>query len=785
MALTIPVFSTNKEGLRNDVNKAHEVNSNLTNKKQKRNLAEVKTDQPNIIFIMLDDLGYGDLGNFWQNQVTDDHKMATPILDKLADEGAMLTHHYTAAPVCSPARASLLEGLNQGHASIRNNQFDKAAKNGLTLAKMLSLAGYQTMHVGKNGNAGKMGSDIEGHPLKRGFDQFYGYLFHKQGHIHYPLNGTTKKEAYFTDGYTPILEGTELTYTTDVFTAKSKQWIIEHETMRPDQPFFLYLAYDVPHNAYQVPTQAYPEGRGINGGLQWTGKESPTPWVNTASGVADSYIHPDYASKNWELTEKKFATMIRRVDNAVDDLLQLLKDLNIDQETLIVFTSDNGPTNAGHDATYFQSYANLNGIKRDMWEGGIKMPTICYYPGVVPANSVVSFPSGHWDWLATFADLAGVPIPAYTDGVSLMPALQQRIANQVDKGYLYQEYSVGGSTPKFSDFDASKRGRIRKEMQVIRMGDYKGVRYNIQNHATPFEIYNVVLDPRERNNLSGNMPELQQQMLDKVLQVRKADASAPRPYDTELIPSVEVSGTSNGLIKQVYQNRSEWVSDFSYLIPVHSRISDGIEMSANELKSGFGLSFAGYLEIPRDGTYTFYLESGSKCHVMLHDIHLLDNDFDYSAGEVASTLHLKAGKHPIRIYYQQNEEVTPSIRLKLEGPGIPKEEVPNNMFHTRDNLSANASLLNSDVLHSSLRIQQPVIGNRMHVKLQASDACVYNASVYSMTGKEVCVAGKNVCIHPGVNAFYLPIDGISKGMHILKLENSLNGKVISAKFLRC
>jgi arylsulfatase A-like enzyme len=747
----------------------------------KEHLNEV-ANRPNIIVILLDDLGYGDLGNFWQNQLTGDQKMATPVLDKLANEGAMMTHHYTAAPVCSPARCSLLEGLHQGHASIRDNQFDKAAKNGLTMAEMLSIAGYHTMHVGKNGNAGKMGSDLEGHPLKRGFDQFFGYLFHKQGHIHYPLNGTTNKEAYFTDGFTPILEGTELTYTTDVFTAKSKQWIIEHERMQSDQPFFLYLAYDVPHKAYQVPTQAYPAGGGLHGGVQWTGKDSSTPWVNTASGMADTFIHPDYASKGWEVTEKKFATMIRRVDNAVQDILQLLVDLNIDQETMIVFSSDNGPTNAGHEASFFQSYANLNGIKRDMWEGGIKMPTICYYPGVVPAGSEVVFPSGHWDWLATFADLAKVPIPAYTDGVSLLPVLMQKADQQIDKGYVYQEYSVGGATPEILDFDASKRGRKRGQMQVVRMGDYKGVRYDIQSHATPFEIYDVVNDPRESNNLASSMPVLHQRMKDKALQVRKVDASAPRPYDDELIPGSEVSNVIKGLSKSVYQGKCAWVPDFRYLTPIHSLVSANIDMSAEGLLMDFGIAFTGFIDIPTDGTYTFSLESASRCHVMLHEIHLLDNDFEYVSEEVASTVKLKAGKHPIRIYYQQNEKKISSLRLKWQGPGISKEIIPDTMFYTSENVNS-VVLSGEESVYLGLRIQQPVTSNGLQLRLQARDANVYQAALFSLSGQRLSAWGHGLQVYPGLNSFCLPIRDLPSGLYVLRLQSDLNHRFLAEKFI--
>lgn len=650
---------------------------------------------PNIIFIYVDDLGYGDLGNFWQNQIIDDRKMMTPYLDALANEGAMMTNHYTSAPVCAPARSSVLEGLHQGHATVRDNQFDSPIKEGLTMADMLHKSGYRTLHVGKAGVAGTRGKTepdpqtLEAHPLKRGFDQFFGYLYHIQGHQHYPQNGTTQQRAYFTDGYTNILEGTDLTYTTDVFTAKSKQWIMDHKSKRSDQPFFLYLAYDAPHAILQVPTQEYPAGGGVNGGLQWTGSSETSPLVNTASGERDSYIHPDYVNKNWSEAEKRHAGMIRRVDNAVGDLVQLLKDLNIDKETLIVFTSDNGPHNESgsggpyaQDPQFFQSYANLNGIKRDLWEGGIRMPTISRYPGVIPENSVVTFPSGQWDWMATFADLANVAIPAYTDGVSLMPSLTQHDVDWDVNHFIYGEYSVGGKTPSYPDFETSKQGRTRGQMQFIRMGDYKGVRYNIKQHDnSPFEIYNVVTDERESVDLAASMPELQQQMLDKVLQVRKRSSSVVRPYDLELIPAVKLSAAKNGLHKKLFLGKHDWVPNFDLIEPQKTSTSKGIDFKTNVLTSEFGLSYSGYIKIPKNGAYTIYLESSSKCHVMLHDIHLLDNDFNYRADEISEKVYLKAGYHPIRIFYQQNDKVSPTISLKLDGPGRTKTTIANSMFY--------------------------------------------------------------------------------------------------------
>lgn len=731
---------------------------------------------PNIIYILLDDLGYGDLGSLWQNQITGDKKMMTPNLDTFANEGATLSHHYASAPVCAPSRSSFLEGLNQGHSSIRNNQFDKVLKEGLTIAELLSKAGYRTMHVGKYGTGGGRNSAVPGHPLHRGFDQFYGFLFHSQGHIHYPENGTTNKRSYFIDGFQDVLTKTDLTYTTDVFTAKSKQWIETHRATRPEQPFFLYLAYDVPHSALDVPTQAYPDGGGLTGGLQWTSINSTTPWVNTASGIRNDFIHPDYASENWTNAEKKHATMIKRVDNAVADLIQLLQDLNIDDETLIVFSSDNGPHNSGgYNPQSFQSYANFNGIKRDMWEGGIRMPTICRFPGTIPENSTVTFPSGQWDWYATFADLAGVPIPSFTDGVSLLPSLTQNNANQVDKGFLYHEYSQNGSTPNYSDFEASIRGRTRKQMQVIRMGDYKGIRYDITDHSDPFEIYNLVTDPRESNNLASSMPMLEQEMREKVLQVRKRDDSAPRPYDNELIPNIPGLSLSNGLQKNIYQSDVDWVPNFDYLSPTVTTTANNIDEDAQGETTPFGMSYKGYLNITTDGLYTFYLTSSAKTHIKIHEIHLLDNDFSYSASEISADLFLKAGMHPIKIEYQQNTASAINIDLQLEGPNLPKASIPDSMFFTESTLATDEVLFANNIK----LYPQPVKDQLTIFISEPEDS--YDIVIYSILGQEVVSENKRTNLN--TQTLSLNLSNLASGIYLLKLSNNDSNNFVR-KFIK-
>ena len=245
--------------------------------------------RPNILFILTDDLGYGDLGVFYQNRraaAADRHQpwFATPNLDTLAKEGLRMSQHYCPAPVCAPSRASLLCGVHQGHSGVRDNQFDYPLEDNHTLASVLRQAGYATVAIGKYGLDGRAtGARVAG-PLARGFDYFFGYLDHVDGHYHYP------KEAgrALYDGTNDISSRLDKCYTTDLWTARAKRWITDHQATNAPQPFFIYLAYDTPHARLQVPTEAYPPGRGTNGGVLWTG--TPGAMINTASGTVDSWI---------------------------------------------------------------------------------------------------------------------------------------------------------------------------------------------------------------------------------------------------------------------------------------------------------------------------------------------------------------------------------------------------------------------------------------------------------------------------------------------------------------
>src|SRR5690554_4010465 len=259
-----------------------------------------KNDRPpNILFILTDDLGWGDLGTFYQNQrwETGDQTQPfqfTPHLDEMAAQGVMLTDHYANASVCAPSRASFLLGMHQGHSNVRDNQFDKALEDNYTVGNVLQMSGYHTVAVGKWGLQGDPrwdadGADWPGHPLNRGFDEFYGYIRHRDGHEHYPVEGVYRGEKEVYHNHENVAAGLAKSFTGDLWTAFAKKWIIDHQKEKQEQPFFMFLSYDTPHAVIELPTQEYPAGAGVEGGVQWVGE--PGHMINTASGEVDSWVH--------------------------------------------------------------------------------------------------------------------------------------------------------------------------------------------------------------------------------------------------------------------------------------------------------------------------------------------------------------------------------------------------------------------------------------------------------------------------------------------------------------
>lgn len=669
--------------------------------------------RPNIVFILTDDLGYGDYGVFFQNQrkAANDRGEPwhlTPRLDSMAEQGLQLRHHYCPAPVCAPSRASFLLGVHQGHANVRDNQFDKGLEDNHTVAGVLRQAGYATACIGKWGlqGAGSNAATWVAYPTRRGFDDFYGYVRHNDGHEHYPKEGRYQGAKQVWDNATEVSGDLAGCYTTDLFTARAKKWITDRHAADPAQPFFLFLAYDTPHAVLEYPAAPYPAGGGLAGGLQWLGL--PGRMINTATGVVDSYVHPDYAAATydddrdpgtpeiaWPEVSKRFATSVNRIDDAVGDLMTLFDDLGIATNTLVVFTSDNGPHNedylslaVNHAPNFFNSFGPFDGIKRDCWEGGIRVGALARWAGAVPAGRISDLPSSFADWMPTFAELAGVPAPARSDGVSLVPTLTGVGAQR--RPTVYVEYNVDSSTPSYTEFQSAKRGRARKQMQALRAGDFVGVRYNVTAQADNFEIYNVVTDPQQTNNLAAALPALQQQMKDRVLRLRRPDGDAPRPYDAELVPALGALAVTAGVVWQAHTNAFPWVPEMTALEPATNGVAAAPDLAVRPRDDNIGLLFSGYLQVPTNGAYTFYLGADAGALLRIHEATVADADLGPAAGGTNAPINLAAGRHPFRLYYARGTGGTPSLALEWSGPGIARQAIPAAAF-VRDFTGANAA----------------------------------------------------------------------------------------------
>ena len=685
----------------------------------------VGAPRPNIIFVLCDDLGYGDVGVFYQNQraALKDRSVpffSTPNIDTLARDGVMLTQHYSGAPVCVSSRASLLTGLTQGHASVRDNQFDRALPDSFTLGAVMQRAGYATAAFGKWGlqgqskknkkdpklnttedggaggataSGGVMPADWVSYPTKRGFDYYFGYVRHVDGHFHYPKED--KIEMWENDR--EVSSGLDKCYTADLFTARAKKWITEQTVGHPQQPFFIYLAYDTPHAKLEMPPCAYPAGGGLKGGVQWTGK--PHAMLNTATGTVDGYMFPDYAKGTWDNdhnsatpevpwpnVQQRYANGVRRIDFCVGDLLQLLKDLKIDDNTLVVFTSDNGPSQESllpekYNPTFFRGFGPFDGIKRDTWEGGMREPTLARWPGGLPAGRVDKEPSGQWNWLTTFCDLAGVPAPAASDGVSLLPSLTGK--GKQMPGTLYIEYTASGRTPTYEEFAPTHQGRERGQMQAIYLNGYKGIRYDVKSAEDNFEIYNLAKDERETHDLGKNseFSALQTAMKARVLQVRTPNATAKRPYDAALVPPVpQAPSGSPGLTYSLFQGAWPWMPDFRTLAPVKTAQAKGLDLAMAPGGQPFGVAFTGYFHAAQDGEYTFTLDSDTGAMFFLHDIRVIDEPMKNASGKFTGSVRLQAGWHPLRLYYRHAGSATPHLDLTCRQGGAGEYKLTPEVF---------------------------------------------------------------------------------------------------------
>ncbi|MBI9063801.1 MAG: arylsulfatase [Marinilabiliaceae bacterium] len=425
--------------------------------------------QPNIIYILADDLGYGDLSCYGQE------KFSTPNIDKLAKHGIKFTQHYSGSTVCAPSRSALLTGQHTGHTYIRGNYEHQPEgqhplkREAITIAELMKQAGYKTGAFGKWG-LGYPGS--EGDPNNQGFDVFFGYNCQMLGHHYYPYFLRSNQDSLVLEANAGNKTGV---YAPNLIHQKTLEFIEANK----DQPFFLYVPSIIPHAELFAPEE-YME--------KYRGKFEPE---HVYKGV-DSGKHfrkGPYGSQ--PESHAAFAAMIDLLDHQVGEIIAKVEELGIADNTLIIFTSDNGPhLEGGAQPDFFNSNGPLKGYKRDLYEGGIRVPFIASWPGKIKPGTTSDHISAFWDMLPTFSEITGAETPAGIDGISLLPTLTG-IGNQIQHEYLYWEFHVWG-------------GR-----KAVRMGKWKGVQYGIsKNPDAPIELYNLNEDEGETNNVAADYPDV-------------------------------------------------------------------------------------------------------------------------------------------------------------------------------------------------------------------------------------------------------------------------------------
>ena len=437
--------------------------------------------RPNVIFILADDLGYGDLGSYGQAVIQ------TPRLDRMASEGIRFTQFYAGSTVCAPSRSVLMTGQHMGHTHVRGNasgsrmHAQSLRDADVTVAEILRGAGYATALYGKWG-LGEVG--LPGHPLKQGFDTFFGYLNQVHAHNYYPeflwrglekmpLRNRIERVPRTYGGFTGGWATERNEYSHDVIMREAMDWLED----RGDQPFFLYLALAIPH--------------ANNEGTRATGDGAEVP------------DHGIYADKDWPDPDKGQAAMISRLDRDVGRLLDKLDATGLAENTLVMFSSDNEPHNeSNHDLLKFNPSGPLRGIKRDLYEGGIRVPFLAWWPGAIQPGGVSDHIGYFGDLMATAAELAGAPLPPAADSVSFAPTLTGRPGAQDEHEYLYWEFYEGGSA------------------QAVRMRQWKGVRKPMLTGR--IELYDVTRDAAEKYNVARNYAEVVKQIERKMAEAHVA-----------------------------------------------------------------------------------------------------------------------------------------------------------------------------------------------------------------------------------------------------------------------
>jgi arylsulfatase A len=420
---------------------------------------------PNILLIQADDLGYGDLSAYGQT------RFQTPSLDRLAKDGTRFTNYYAGSTVCAPSRFVLMTGIHTGHAWIRGNASGPVPGDNpmrpedVTLAEVLRDAGYRTALVGKWG-LGEPGST--GQPDRQGFDYSFGYLDQRHAHRQFTDHLYRNGERVAVD--------LDKEYANDLFTKEAAAFI---DRSGP-RPFFLYLNYTVPHAELRVPEDSVASFRG---------RFPEKPFTNPKADAQPAGARPDGPSLGYRSQPEPhatFAAMITRMDRDIGRLTDLLRERGLERRTLVLFTSDNGPhQEGGADPPFFNSSGGLRGIKRDLYEGGIRVPMIARWTGTIPSGRVSDHPWAHWDMLPTLADIAGAKARDGLDGISMARALRGQ--SQPTQRFFYWEFHERGF------------------QQAVRMGQWKAVRGKKDG---PLELYDLDADRGEMRNVAASRPEI-------------------------------------------------------------------------------------------------------------------------------------------------------------------------------------------------------------------------------------------------------------------------------------
>lgn len=451
---------------------------NFSGKKGKSEIRDRSNEdtrlKPNLIYILADDLGYGDLGVYGQQ------KFKTPNIDKLASQGMLFTQHYSGSTVCAPSRSALMTGMHTGHTVVRGNKEIRPEgqypipDDTYTLAEALKTVGYVTGAFGKWG-LGPPRS--EGDPLNQGFDTFYGYNCQRLGHNYYPYHLWSNNDSIV---LSENAGGKQVAYAPDFIHQETLKFL----DTRKDRPFFLYVPSIIPHAELVAPEPYMAKHRG----------EYPPEKEFVGVDEGEEFNLGPYRSQ--PESHAAFAAMIDVLDSQVGEIMKKVEDLGIADNTIIVFTSDNGPhEEGGADPEYFNSNGPLKGVKRDLYEGGIRVPMIVRWPGKIAPGSKTDHISAFWDVMPTFSEIAGAEPVENTNGISFLPTLLGADKSQKAHDYLYWEFHERG-------------GR-----QAVRKGKWKAVRYDVfKKPDAPLELYDLENDIGEEHNVAEHHPEVLEEM---------------------------------------------------------------------------------------------------------------------------------------------------------------------------------------------------------------------------------------------------------------------------------